>query len=79
MLVMVCIDSVAASMLCQMQVTYSTLIMVCIDNQQLEEAGQVHRLSIQAGLHPDAYAYNALINAYGCGLQVGVPSSARLG
>ena len=52
--------------------------MVCIDNQQLEKAGQVHRLSLQAGLHPDAYAYNALINAYGCGLQVGTPSSAWL-
>ena len=46
--------------------------MVCIDNQQLDKAGQVHQLCIQAGLHPDAYAYNALINAYGCGLQVGV-------
>ena len=53
-----------------MQVSYSTLIMVCIDNQQLEEAGEVHRLCIQAGLQPDADAYNALINAYGCGLQV---------
>ena len=53
--------------------------MVCIDNQQLEEAGHVHRLSIKAGLHPDAYAYNALINAYGCDLQVGVPTPAWLG
>lgn len=47
--------------------------MVCVDNQQLEEAGEVHRLCIQAGLQPDAYAYNALINAYGCALQVPAP------
>ena len=53
-----------------LQVTYNVLIMVCIDNQQLDRAGEVHDLSIQAGLHPDAHAYNALINAYGSKCQV---------
>lgn len=52
--------------------------MVCVDNQQLEEAGEVHRLCIQAGLQPDAYAYNALINAYGCALQVPAPHPENL-
>lgn len=56
-----------------LQVTYNVLIMVCIDNQQLDRAGEVHDLSIQAGLHPDTHAYNALINAYGSKCQVSPP------
>ncbi len=54
-----------------MQATYSALIMVCINNEQLERAGEVYQLTVKSGLHPDIHAYNALINAYGCDFQVG--------
>lgn len=53
-----------------MQATYSALIMVCINNEQLERAGEVYQLTVKSGLHPDIHAYNALINAYGCDFQV---------
>lgn len=54
-----------------MQAMYSALIMVCINNEQLERAGEVYQLTVKSGLHPDIHAYNALINAYGCDFQVG--------
>ena len=52
------------------QVTFSALIMACVDNEQLDRASEVYQLTVKAGVCPDVHAYNALINAYGCGSQV---------
>ena len=48
-----------------LQAIYSALIMACLDNDQLDRAGELYQVALEAGLHPDAHAYNGLINAYG--------------
>ena len=59
-----------------MQATFSALIMACVENEQLERATELHQLMKQDKLHPDLHAYNALVNAYGCGSQVSPSRSA---
>ena len=48
-----------------LQATYSALILACLDNHQLERAGELYQVALEAGLHPDVHAYNGLINTYG--------------
>ena len=48
-----------------MQAIYSALILACLGDNQLERAGELYQVALEAGLHPDVHAYNGLINAYG--------------